>query len=157
MKRAAGNTTSVIEVLRLNINQFEQAVGRGDDKTAKRCIDAAELMFRGLRDVASGQGCDVGVCPPPSELRPAIPPPDVAKEREVVRPPPIEAPMSLRVRGWSDYSGSVASHPPLGAWLRVKPNGGVVFARLTWAWVCCAAGLTWRVLCWLCRGLRRTP
>lgn len=47
----------------MNINQFERAVERQDSVTAKRCIDAAELMFRGMRDTAAGNGCDVGQCP----------------------------------------------------------------------------------------------
>lgn len=44
---------AVIEVLRMNLNQVEQAIARKDSVTAKRCIDAAEEMFKGLQD---GQG-----------------------------------------------------------------------------------------------------
>jgi hypothetical protein len=54
---------SVLETIRLNLTVLERAIANQDQGTAKRSIDAAEMMFRGLRDVASGAGCDVGTCP----------------------------------------------------------------------------------------------
>jgi hypothetical protein len=59
-KGPVNGAPSVLETIRLNLTVFERASAAGDVGTAKRSVDAAEVMFKGLRDLASGQGCDVG-------------------------------------------------------------------------------------------------
>ena len=163
---------AVIEVLRMNINQFEQAVARGDAVTAKRCIDAAEPMFRGMRDVASGGGCDVGPSvwradePPAPEPDP-LPAPTV--QEAVARmakgaaapeasPTALELEAALR-RVFAEQRRAIRPPPPNGWMLRVERRewGWALLARLCWAGVCCAAALGWRGGKWFFHGLRRTP
>lgn len=50
----------MVETIRMNLAQLEAAQDRGDKVTAKRCVDAAERMFGGLREVLNGSGLDVG-------------------------------------------------------------------------------------------------
>jgi hypothetical protein len=130
--RAAGRggvsyrAPTTIETIRLDLTVFERALAAGDDRTARRAVDAAEAMFHGLRDVATAAGCDVG--PPVWHAEP--PPPIVEEPTQQILPPPpvvpalVVAPWLLKVdrREWS--------------WR--------VLARLTWVWAVCAWSLVRR-------------
>jgi hypothetical protein len=163
----------------------------------KRCIDAAEQQFVGLRHVASGNGCDPGpsmwkedlteatrraqeetVKPyapegwqrgmteqipgrmhreePEPERRDAIPPPapvpsaEIAALRRTTEESIRELSETVRrltePRMWIPRRDEIVPYrsAEAGTWLRIKPAGWAVLARLTWAWICCAAGLGWR-------------
>jgi|SRR5581483_3346587 len=150
---------AVIEVLRMNINQFERAVERKDGATAKRCIDAAEMMFRGLRDTAEGQGCAVGTCP--AEPAPAT---GIGEPRVVdvpvadLLPPPAPAAatpgpslyeLETMLRRVLDADRAKLVLPPNAGFsariarLERRDWGFGMLLWLTWMWVCCAACLIW--------------
>ncbi len=157
MRRAGAQAPpTVLETLRLNLTVFERAVEKGDGGTAKRSIDAAERMFSGLRDVASGQGCDVG----PSTWQAAPSNDEHPSERATIAPP-TPAPEDSGAPGVAVANAELESvvrrvlaqqrhetfPPPPPAWIgklsRREWSGGVL-GRLTWAWICCAASLCWR-------------
>lgn len=60
MKPQAYRAPSVLETIRLDLTVLERAHAAGDVGTAKRCVDAAELMFAGLRHVLAAGGTDTG-------------------------------------------------------------------------------------------------
>lgn len=51
---------SMLEVVRMNLVQAENAIKNKDVGTAQRCVDAAEGLFKNLRGVLRAQGLDVG-------------------------------------------------------------------------------------------------
>lgn len=60
MRPQAMRAPTVLETIRMDLTVCERAVAAGDSITAKRCVDAAERMFAGLRDVFAAGGVDVG-------------------------------------------------------------------------------------------------
>lgn len=167
MRKGSSAAPTVLETIRLNLTVFERAVAAGDPNTATRSINAAELMFKGLRDVASGAGCDVGQCPATGPVAEALQPEQ--------QKPPVEPAEPKSADGWllpGTYDfvrpetrpttwvsvGDVEAMIARAFDRRVAPAAGCawigrverrewsfgVLARLTWTWVCCAAALVWR-------------
>jgi hypothetical protein len=191
MRKNGSQGPTMLETIRLDLTVFERAVAAGDIGTAKRSVDAAEAMFRSLRDIASGQGCDVGPSvwhdtpvQAPEELSPlrkairaegermkaaelpveeyaatvsgspAIPPPPMIPEETRIEELSRKIELSQRIdelsRRVDEVRAARRAEPPLPsvpAWLgRLERRewSWRVLARLTWAWVCCAAALSWR-------------
>lgn len=154
MRKSEG--PAVIEVLRMNINQFERAVERKDETTAKRCVDAAEMMFRGLRDVASGNGCDVGPSVWRGDQAPA-PTPVIAAGVPVPTATPTALDIEAALRKVFAERRLENLPPPPDAYTAALSRREWSFrmlGSLTWLWICCAAVLVWRAVRWTFRGLR---
>lgn len=196
MARQPNNAKSIttIDAIRMDLAMLEKSIACGDTGTAKRCVDAAESMFCGLRvelsgrhgltvgpstwgqQVASAAGVDAGrdIAPEPVPQRE-----EQSVQAEQRRSPREEEARKYRQevdlardvaynRGRCDardeiirdfgaraLAGSPADSGDRGGdsvrrgWLAAAGRREWcwrVLGGLTWAWICCAAGMLGRFI-----------
>lgn len=138
MRPQAMRAPTVLETIRMDLTVCERAVAAGDSITAKRCVDAAERMFAGLRDVFAAGGVDVGPPVWESAVEPDDRPTPVVPAAVFITP---ELPPPARV--------PLFESPELTAVIVAigrRDWTWRILARLTWLWLCCFATLVWRAV-----------
>lgn len=146
---AAYRDPTLVEVIRMNLSQAENAIKRADGQLLGRCALAAESQFRGLRAMAQDMGADLAEAADDAATTPLVRVPELGSTAGYSSAnAQVDTP--TRVFGVDDSACGGRRAPR-----ECRPRIGATLSgwRLAWLLLHRFAGGIWRVAC----KLRRRP